>query len=54
MTLELSDREIECLIDCVELAMEFSAEQPYSNGFLYALRSKLISETVRSDILDLP
>ena len=50
MTLELSDLEIECIIDCVELAMRFSAEQPYSNGYLYALYSKLTDESVRRNI----
>ena len=50
MMLELSAQEVECIIDCVELAMQFSGVQSYSNGFLYALYSKLTDESVRSDI----
>ena len=49
MTIELSSRELDAVIDCVEYAARFCAEQPYSAGFLYALYARLTDESVRRD-----
>jgi len=41
MTLELSAQEVECLIDCVAMAINYSGIQPYSLDYLLSMCEKL-------------